>query len=44
MVAKTVHGKYSYDPYKALFADISGIIDQLDYRLDLIKDSFLLDK
>ena len=66
MVAKTVHGKYSYDPlalndpglnatiyaedlvfndpYKALFADISSIIDQLGYRLELVKDSFLLDK
>lgn len=30
--------------YKALFADISSIIDQLDYRLELVKDSFLLDK
>lgn len=34
-----------YDPftseYKALFADISSIIDQLEYRLDLIKDSYI---
>lgn len=34
-----------YDPftseYKALFADISSIIDQLEYQLDLIKESYI---
>lgn len=34
-----------YDPftsgYKALFADMSSIIDQLEYRLDLIRDSYI---
>lgn len=34
-----------YDPftseYKALFADISSVIDQLEYRLDLIRESYI---
>ena len=34
-----------YDPftseYKALFADISSIINQLEYRLDLIRESYI---